>query len=377
MADKDEPQTALEFFINTAPEMDALERAAADGKHGRFYTRDEQLGAMQHSVPGASHLVQFELTPAEALAGLTSDALDQLARAQDADAALAFLYIARILAPPMAPLTIDSGRGVIDFDDVLSKIGWDPRSTAERREMHRKIYQFIVFGERAQVIGRRRGAYKDKHTGELIDTEVSSPLWRIVETERPEQGSLFPATEIPVRVELVISRRWIELLTSPQTAQYLPMGETLGAIPGNKASGAWARVIGLSLASFWRRNPRESVEGVLLPTRRELLERYPPKTGTVQEVFESGNPRWAIDYWCGALAILVERQLLEYSGEATLTSKEIRAKLPRQGWQNIWLDEKISLTPGAGMKDAITERMKALMPVSPIRRRGRPRKVVT
>lgn len=81
--------------------------------------------------------------------GLTVKALDEFIKAQDADAPLALLYITRILAPPLMPETAQLGRGIIDFDDVLTKIGWTARSTAERREMHRRIYKFIIFGERA------------------------------------------------------------------------------------------------------------------------------------------------------------------------------------------------------------------------------------
>lgn len=88
------------------------------------------------------------------------------------------------------------------------------------------------------MVGKRRGGYKNKQTGEFIDIEICAPFWRIHETERPTQMSLFPAQEVPVRVELVMSGIWIKLLTSSQTTQFLPMYEVLGAIPGNKPSGA-------------------------------------------------------------------------------------------------------------------------------------------
>jgi hypothetical protein len=365
---------APDFHINTAPEMDALERAAADGKHGRHYSTEEQQGSIQHVVPGSSHHVQLRLTPTEAMAGLTADALEQLVHEQDADAALAFLYIARVLAPPLAVPDMDFGRGDIDFDDVLDKIGWDPRSSAERREMHRRIYQFIRFGERAQVIGKRRGSYKDKHTGELIDTEINSPLWRVVETETPEQQSLFPLQEVPVRVELVMSRTWINLLTSAQTAQYLPMGELLGAVPGNKPSGAWARVIGLALASFWRRNPREVMSNSLKPTRRELLERYPPKTGLVEDILRGNKPVRALEHWCGAISILVSIGVLEESGEALVSLSDHKTRLPRQGWVDIWMNETVDLHPGALFKHAISGRAEALPPIQTAKPRGRPKK---
>jgi hypothetical protein len=368
------PREATGYFLNTAPEMDALERAAADGKHGRHYVNHEQMAARFHSIPGASHSVKLELSMAENIAGVTTGTLEQLTREQDADAALAFLYIAHILAPPNSLGRTASGRGIVDFDDVIAKIGWNPRSTVERREMHRRVYQFIQFGERAQVIGERRGKYKDKHTGEIINTVIRSSIWRIHRSEAPEQGSLFPLEEVPVSVQLVISPDWEMILTSPQTAQYLPMGETLGAIPGNKPSGAWARVIGLSLASFWRRLPREALDGSIKPTRRELVERYPPKTGTVDEILSSTQPNRALDYWCSALDILVEMGFLENSGETLVKIEAQKRRLPRQGWANDWLEEVVDLRPGTVFREALVGRIASLpLPVAP-RRRGRPRK---
>ena len=99
--DKSRPRESPNYFINTAPEMDALERAAADGKHGRHYQNNEQAGARFHRAPGATHSVLLELTSSESLAGLTTETLENFTHQQDADAALAFLYIAHLLAPPM------------------------------------------------------------------------------------------------------------------------------------------------------------------------------------------------------------------------------------------------------------------------------------
>ena len=154
------PRITTDFFICTSPEMDALERAAADGKHGLNYEDAQQELARVHQISGASHFVR--------VAPLTEDmessfeSLQKLTEAQDADATLAFLYISHLLAPP-APLAPDTtSTGWIDFDDVIEKIGWNPRSTKERREMHERILQFVLFGERAQVIGERRGTYRDR-----------------------------------------------------------------------------------------------------------------------------------------------------------------------------------------------------------------------
>jgi hypothetical protein len=354
---------APDYYINTAPEMDALERAAADGKHGRHYQNIEHTDARVHKAPGASHSVLLELSTSERMAGLTTDTLEALTREQDADAALAFLYIAHLLAKPNSGTPQNMAEAVVSFDDVITKIGWDPRSSEERRLMHKRIFQFIEFGERAQVVGERRGKYKDKHTGEIVNTVIRSSIWRIHKTETPEQASLFSADEVPVSVEIAMSSDWTKLLTSPQTAQYLPLGELLGAIKGNKPSGAWARVIGLSLASFWRRLPRESMDGSIKPTRRELLDRYPPKTGSVEEVLASTNPKYALKYWHGALQILVESNFIERAGEALVTVEQARARMPRREWAQEWLDGCVDIQPKALMKEVILQRGRALPPI--------------
>ncbi|RYX81108.1 hypothetical protein EON83_25545 [bacterium] len=362
--------SAPDFFIHTSPEMDALERAAADGKHARHYQNLPMEPARVHQIQGASHYVRLDLTDAEQMAGAQTEFLENLTDAQDADSALAFLYISRVLAPPSPLATREFAGGKIEFDDVISKIGWDPRTTAERREMHKRLFQFIRFAERAQVIGTRRGKYKDRHTGQIIPTEIRSALWRIHSTEMPTQKSLFPEPDIPVAVDLVISREWTSLLTQPQTAQYLPMGELLGAIPGNKPSGAWARVIGLALASFWRRLPRESLDGSIKPNRRELLERYPPKTGSVMEVLGSPNPRYVFKYWCGALQLLSDCGFIAPSGEATISPEAMRATLPRQGWAEGWLDQLVDLTPGPLLTESMKHRAAALpVPTPPVKKR--------
>ena len=366
------PIAAPDFFICTSPEMDALERAAADGKHGLNYADLQQQLARVHQTQGASHYVALQLTEAERALGVDPRALQELTAAQDADATLAFLYISRLLAPP-APLAPNTTAvGWIDFDDVIAKIGWDPRSTAERREMHRRLYHFVLFGERAQVIGVRHGNYVDKHSGEKITTTIHAALWRVAKTEVPAQGELFDTKTIPVRVEITIDRDWARLLTQPQTAQYLPMGELLGSIPGSKPSGAWARVIGLALASFWRRQPRAALDGSIQPTRRELLERYPPKTGPISEVLMPPNPQYGINYWCAALQILVEREFLASSRETQISPDQMRADLPRRNWSELWLNATVDLKPGAAFGNTIVQRVAALPPLK--NKGGRPRK---
>lgn len=357
------------YVIHTSSEADAFASAAADGKHGRNYAEDEQAGIRRHERHGSRHAVHLTLTPEEAEAGLTLAVVEKLTKEQDADAVLMFFYIAQVLAPPTPQPRREYTNGVIDFDDVIAMIGWDPRSTEERREMHRRVWNFIRFGERAQVVGKRAGKYKDKHTGQLIETEIHASPWRIHKKELPEQKSLYPESEVPVRVEIAMAPEWANILAAPETAQYLPLGEVLGAIKGNKPSGAWARVIGLSLAGFWRRNPAAAFDGSILPTRRELVDRYPPKTGPVGEILESIHNGRAIDYWCGALKLLVKSGFIGPEGEPAITAKEMRTRYPFHNWGDAWLDEGIHLHPGPKMEGFIRAvNGRALAPSVPARK---------
>lgn len=361
-----------EFPILTTQEMETLNRAAADGKHGQNYQNSEYLASRVHQVPGASHRVQLGIESEDGF-----EAIEQLTAQQDADSALAMLYIVHLLAPPATEQKLVPLEGEIDFDDVISKIGWTPRGTANREELRTRIYNVLRFGERAIVVGSRSNAYKDKMTGKVKDTQIEASLWRIHKVKRPKDAtrdmSSPPPVEAPFKATIVISSAWVPLLTSPEMAQYLPLGEVLGKIPGAKPSGAWARVIGLSLASFWRRNPVAAFEGTIKPTRRELLERYPPKTGRVGEILESKDPRHAIDYWCGALAILVESGFLDASGEALMTAETMRESVGRQEWSEEWLDETIEVRPGARIVDVVRDRMNALRPAKalPKTKRGK------
>jgi hypothetical protein len=166
----------------------------------------------------------------------------------------------------------------------------------------------------------------------------------------------------------------------PSTAQYLPFGERLGAIPGNKPSGAWARVIGLSLLNFWRKHPRETLAGTLKPTRRELLTEYPPTTADPIDVLYGTNPLRALKYWKGALDILSdsERGLLAKEGEPSRKPADILDKLPRYQWKNEWLNERVDLRPGPDILPYIEALAKSLPPLRPKvlapKKGGRPRK---
>jgi hypothetical protein len=369
-----EPVHADNYNLHTSQEIDALGRATANGKTFNGYLSNEQGGTVTYENGALPHLVRLELSEAERAAGIGLDQLESLVRDQDSDAFIAQLYILSVLVPVGSVAPNMAPTGWISFDDVISKIGWDAHTTSQRREMHKRINEFVRFGERAQIIGKRSRGYKDKSSGQEIDTEIHAAAWRVMEIEKPAQGSLYPEAEVPVRLQIAVSPQLAKLISSPQTAQYLPMGEVLGAIPGGKPAGAWARVIGLALASFWRRQPQAALSGDLRPTRRELLTHFPPKVAPVEELLESVQAVRALNYWHGALRHLVESGLLADTGETLQNPQKVRTRLPPRNWQNQWLDERVLLVPGTDMRAHIEGRVKALPLPKPKNKGGRPRK---
>ena len=263
-------------------------------------------------------------------------------------------------AQPLAPGTL--AYATIELDDVIKAIGWQPRSTAERAEMRERVWQFIKFVARAHIIGQRTYKHRDTITGEEKDTHIDSPPWMLGTQvkEGAAQPSLFEADTPPLSVEIAATPIWTQLTAMPDTAQFLPLGEVLGAIPGGKPAGAWARVIGLALCNFWRRNPREAMTGKLKPTRRELLERYTPATGSVSDLLSSPKSARAVEYWSGALRILVECEFLANEGEAALSYETMRDALPPRYWQEEWLGGVVVLQPGPRLLEMVNNRAGAL-----------------
>jgi hypothetical protein len=359
--------TATDYYFHTGQEIDVLERAACDGKSGQHYRNETQRGARIYEPKDATHRVELMQDQDGSHETLSLESLEKLTRAQDADFNFTLLYVASTLAPPSPMPSNAYAGGWIDLDDVMKKIGWNPAKLAlkDRNEKRARVWDYLCYGNRATVIGKRSGkAYRDPTTREEIPTEIHSPVWRIMSVESPVQRALFG--EVPRRVEIVISKQWEPLLTSAKLAQYLPMAELLGAIPPNKVAGDWARIIALTLARLWRTKPRETLAGTLRPTRRELLTRYTPKTTTVEELLSGPNPKRALKYYREAISRLAEVNFIESEGEAKCTVADwLKLYKGQYGWQDAWLDGRADIWPGPKMRLPVQERAEALPPLKP------------
>lgn len=352
-SDACEPLQSKDFGLQTSQEAAVFLASICDGKSGKNWVNDGQAGTRTYERKGLSHFVQLRLSEEERIAGLNSEELEALTRELDTDGTFAVLYVSRLLAPQNTLPSASLAYGWIDLDDVMHMIGWTPRSSVERIEMRRQVWNYLRFCTRANLTGKRTGIYRDISSGEEISTIIDGPIWQFMKEERPLMMSLFADLEVPVRVQIAVSPEWTRLTTSAALAQFLPMGELLGCIPPDKPSGAWARALGLAIASFWRRHPQEVMSGTMLPTRHELLTAYTPKISPSEEILSGKNPRRALEYWRVALQILVNSSFISPEGEPARLQSEILSRLPRYHWQSLWLQEQVDIRPGKQMEQAV------------------------
>ena len=349
-------QSSENIPLQTTEEIDAYTRALADGHIGRNYKNDVQAVTRVHQSPGAAYSVALSLNDQEIADGLSLSDLERFTGLQDADGNLATFYVLGLLKPRDGLQAGTTPYVRIDLDDLVAKTGLDPRSIKDRATARQKVYEYLQFGERARVIGQRSIPYYEKNTGKTLDTRIDAPLWRIGATQRPVQLGAFASLEIPRQVEITLTPLWVPLLTHPDLIQYLPFGELLASIPGQQPSGAWARVLGLALANFWRRHPRETVMRSMKPTRRELLLRYMPKKADPTNVLNSKNPSRALEHWRSALQILKERGFVADIGEAAHPNIEHLTQVEsRQAWQDAWLNEEVAIWPGPKMQPPVQQ----------------------
>ena len=326
-----------EYWNNCGQEILALGEAAAKGASAINWSTDPQNGIRTWARPGLPHKIQIKPLPDEA-----GGMLETLTGKLSVTSTYALLYISSLL--------VSSGDAWIDLSDVAAKVGRDPRSSAETAQCRQEVHDTIVYGDRAIVIGERSIPYFDKTTKKTINTHIHSALWRVTDTQYPEQLSLYGGT--PAKVRLVLSAQFQAILENPALRQILPFGELLGSIPGKRAAGAYARAIGLMLVNFWRRRPDYALCSKCFQTRRELLTTYPPEVAPPQEVLDGKNPKRAIEYYYGGLGILRDLGIVAPTGDAN-PHKDRREGLPEQEWQEKWLNAVPDIHPGSIMLPAL------------------------
>jgi hypothetical protein len=355
-----------DFVLHTGEEWTAFIQSASDGRHGEHFSGNEQSGILRHQRPNAPFFTETILLEEERRAGHGIELLQNAAAQLDIDDGLSWLYISHLLAPP-SPLAANAyAGGWVDLDDVARKtLGGYARNPKEAAERRSKIWRAIRYGARSHIGGKRSVPYFDKTSGKEIQTEIYTSPWQIVSRQQIGQMPLFGDDDAaPVRVELVASREWTALTTEASTAQYLPFGEILGALPANQAGGAWARVLGLAYINWCRRRLKQAIEAEEIPTRRELLDAFPSKVAPYRDILAGSNPLRALTYWQSAEMLLKEAEIIETSGE-------IYKPVSRKGWQPLWLGERPDWKPGAMLRPVLEGLDKKRFPQAP-RQLGKP-----
>ncbi len=365
------------FPLHTGQEWTAMLHSADDARRGRHLTPNAQRGTVRHQRPGAHFCAEWQLLDAERDAGHGIELLQNALAELDADDKLIWLYVSHLLAPP-EPLPARAFAGDwVDLDDVARKtMGGYAKNPEEAEAWRRKVYHAIRLGARAEIIGQRSIPYKNKTTGEEIDTRLHTNPWGILSKQKPIDPPLWPCETIPLRVELVASREWTALTTRGDTAQFLAFGEVLGAIRGNQPGGAWARSLGLAYLNWCRVHLHNALEG-RAPSRKYLLDFHATKTAPYTEVLAGSHPQRALKYWAEAEDLLREVELLE-------APKSSLKPPPGYRWQEPWLQAACGWKPGPRLRpvlEALAQNKFPEMPrqlnaaKAPARKRGRPRKV--
>ena len=364
---------AGKYPVQTSQEWLSLLHTASDGHYQRHFTSDENRGVLRHQRPNAPFFTETMLSDEERRASFGLELLRQAAQSLDLDDGFIWLYVSDLIAPTQTLAKGNYAGGWIDLDDVARRtLGGYAPNPAEAEKRRRKVWHAIRYGARAVVGGERTVPYFDKTTSKTIDTRIHTTPWQIVSKQQPVQASLFTDDEeaVPVRVELVASREWTALTTSSDTAQFLPMGEMLGAIPPNQPSGAWARSLGLAYFHWCRLHLHGALKGQQLPSRHELLDQFPSKTTGYEALLSSDDPGRALKYWKGAEDYLREAGFI-VGPESPLKPAS------RKGWKDAWLSDSPEWTPGAQLRpilEALAANLFAPAPRSLRAFKGRKRK---
>lgn len=329
----------------TAIEVRQASRALAEGPHGLHWAAAVGEIALYHFVPGVP--VQVRLTPDTSIHFIgrdvtTADLWDELRRGG---------LPATLTLQVLASMVIEHERVTLSLDEIIRLVGLDPRSSKQRREHRRMVWHWVKIASRIEVVGERKGKYKDRETGRWLNLESHSPLISITEIATAQQPSL-DGSEPPVEVEIVAGAFLARLRPNRKTAlPYFGNVRKIAAIPAGRPSGALAQSIGLALNQRWREggstarvNTHTGQDNHLSVcnrrpfTRRELCSLF-PSNPSLESLLAGKDPQRAKRYCAEAFDLLREHKVIGYY-------RELEA-LParRKGGNDAWLDQPLDIRP--------------------------------
>jgi hypothetical protein len=188
--------------------------------------------------------------------------------------------------------------------------------------------------------------------------------------EQSEQQTRLDGSQAPVSATLTCGP-WLERFRgNDKMLEYFGNILKLSGLPTGQAHGEWALSIGMALSQLWReraykgaqvnRTGDNNQEVIIYNkpfTRAELLSMFPPTKFPVGEILKGTDPKRAQKHWDDAIALLREKdnQTIETKKQISHYKELTGVPLPRQGWQDIWLNQhKFDIRPtGEARADAV------------------------
>lgn len=358
----------------TFPEAKALAIGMADGPQLRRWRPVEGEVALRHKVDGAA--LETKLTGGPLLDWLgMPNTVDSLREELRQAGLPSVLLLHTVLGASLERAEKNRLYVTVAVDDLITAIGWKPRSALERDRRRRQVWRWLAILDSCQVVGRRPGKYRDPDTRQEIDLTSLDALIRITGQRKPAQLA-FDASVPPLEVTYAAGP-WIEQWRGKRhILTYFGNVRKLAAIPAGKPSGAWAQAVGLALFQRWRErsayaqvahvgDDKHLTVRMGTFTRRELLDTFPPQP-TADEVLRGDHPQRAREYWRDAITLLKQQQVIGFY-------KEIgRFEDKRKGWQGAWLDQELDVRPTEEGQTAAAEIAQRAQPLRRARtvRRG-------
>lgn len=215
-------------------------------------------------------------------------------------------------------------------------------SSDERDRWRRWVREQLLRLSATTITGRRRGVYRDPVSRRVTDTYRDEGLFYLIdqETQWAGDGPGARVQGVPLRLRIHGGGLLRAMAQNRTLLQYIGDLEVLTRIPSGKATGQWARALGLAFAQLLReRAYRPAVP--LVFTRRELLTRFPPAP-TVDDVVGSGNPKRLLQYWRDASAELERLGWWEMANDPP-------GPVSRYQWHDGWLDQALAIRPGVAL----------------------------
>ena len=267
-------------------------------------------------------------------------------------------------------MALQNERCTVDTDDFIPALGWQPHKgkTKAREEMRLQIWQWLLVLEASEIIGVRRGVYRDP-AGKQIPVESWDPFIRITgkEFETGRQMRL-DDVEAPLRVSFVAGETLNRFRGNSQILSFIGNIRKVGQLPFGKPKRAWARSICLALHQIWRTDAsnaqdsrpgdeknKASVKITRKITRYELLNMFEVEP-YIKEIINGPNPQRAVQYWDGAIKELKSPQLDIISYYKPMgRSLDHNAPWTKEDYRYWLFDQPLDIRPNADTTAAMLE----------------------